>query len=102
MLFPVALQMIIADVSVDVNDTTVNPAGATAQHIINWLGRIALWGCLASLLIGAGIWGLSSIGANYQGASKGRTLTLAGAAGALLAGLAPAVVNSLFAAGKAG
>ena len=71
------------------------PGASFAQTLINWIGQIALWGSLVSILIGAAIYGLSQHVGNTYGASKGRVLALAGAIGAGLTGLAPTVVNLL-------
>src|SRR5262245_54285049 len=84
---------------VDVNPSTEGlPGAALFERMLNWLSQAALWGSLASLLIGAGVWGLSQHAGNSYAAGRGRTLALAGVVGALLAGLAPTIVNSLFAA----
>ena len=72
------------------------PGAALAQHLLNWLSQLALWGSLASVLIGAALYGLSQQAGNYAGAYKGKTLAAAGAIGACLAGLAPTMVNLLF------
>jgi hypothetical protein len=85
-------------------DVTLNPnadgmPGATfAQTLIDWIGQIALWGSLISILIGAAIYGLSQHVGNTYGASKGRLLALAGTIGAGLTGLAPTLVNLLHSA----
>ena len=72
------------------------PGGGLAQQLLNWTSQIALWGSLASLLVGAMVWGLSQhLGNGYQ-AGRGRNFAVAGAVGALLAGLAPHIVNILF------
>ena len=87
--------------SVTLNPTGTGMPGATfAQTMINWIGQIALWGSLVSILIGAAIYGLSQHVGNSYGASKGRVLALAGAIGAGLTGLAPTVVNLVSAAAK--
>ena len=81
---------------VELDPTADGMPGATfAQTLINWVGQIALWGSLVSVLIGASIYGLSQHVGNTYGASKGRVLALAGAIGAGLTGLAPTVVNLL-------
>lgn len=72
------------------------PGGALAQKVLNWTGQIALWGSLASLLIGAAVWGVSQHAGNGYQAGRGRNFAVAGAVGALLAGLAPTIVNTLF------
>ena len=72
------------------------PGAALIEKILSWLTSGALYGSLASLLIGAMIWGFSQHNGYSPGASKGRMLAIAGVIGALLAGLAPAIVNGLF------
>jgi hypothetical protein len=72
------------------------PGAELAQQLLNWLSQLALWGSLASILIGAAVYGLSQQSGNYSGAYKGKTLAAAGAVGACLAGLAPTMVNLLF------
>lgn len=72
------------------------PGAALVQQLLNWLSQAALWGSLASVLIGAAVYGLSQQSGNYAGAYKGKTLAAAGAIGACLAGLAPTMVNLLF------
>src|SRR6266540_178037 len=74
------------------------PGASLFQTMLNWLSQAALWGSLASLLVGAAIWGLSQHAGNSYQAGRGRTLALAGVVGALLAGLAPTIVNTLFTA----
>lgn len=74
------------------------PGAAFAQTLLNWTAQIALWGSLASILIGAAIYGLSQNVGNTYGASKGRRLALAGAIGAILTGLAPTLINLLHSA----
>ena len=84
---------------VDVTPTTDGLPGADlVQTMLNWLTQIALWGSLASILCGAAIYGLSQQTGNYSGGYLGKRLALAGAIGACLAGIAPTVINLLFAA----
>ena len=78
-------------------DSNGMPGGALAQKILNWTDQIALWGSLASLLIGACVWGIAQHAGNGYQAGRGRNFAAAGAIGALLAGLAPTIVNTLFA-----
>ena len=72
------------------------PGAALVQQLLGWLSQLALWGSLASLLLGAGLYGVSQHAGNYHGGLRGKQLALAGAAGACLAGVAPAAVNLLF------
>ncbi|MDY7106823.1 MAG: hypothetical protein S0880_37080 [Actinomycetota bacterium] len=57
-----------------------------------WLG---LAGSLASLLIGGAVWGLSQVTGNSIQGGRGRVFALGGAAGAIVVGLAPTIVNEL-------
>ena len=91
----VALTMVLADVSVTPTSAGM-PGAALMQQLLNWLSQVALWGSLASILGGAAIYGLSQNTGNYNGAYRGKQLASAGAVGAILAGLAPTVVNLLF------
>lgn len=86
------------------DDVNVNPTasgltfGAKIQKMLNWGGQIALWACLASILAGAGAWGLSKHFGNYSGANKGMQLVIGGAVGALVVASAGPIVNSMFGA----
>lgn len=73
------------------------PGGATVQKLLNWTCYLALAGCLGSLLVGAMVWGLASHAGNGYQAGQGRKYAIAGAIGAVIAGLAPTIVNTLFA-----
>lgn len=77
------------------------PGGAMVQKLIDWAGQFALWGSLLSVLVGAGIWGVSQQFGNGYQSGKGKTLAVAGAVGAVLAGLAQVIVNTLFNAARA-
>jgi hypothetical protein len=86
---------LLAEVSV--SPTTAGmPGAALIQQMLNWLSQLALWGSLASILGGAAIYGIAQNSGNYGGAFRGKQLALAGAVGAILAGLAPTAVNLLF------
>ena len=84
------------------DSVTVSPTangltfGAKIQNLLNWTAQGALWASLASILIGAGVWGLSKHFGNYGGAHKGLQLVIGGAVGALVVATAPAIVNSMF------
>ena len=85
------------------DNVTVTPTsngltfGPQIQHLLNWTAQGALWASLASILIGAGMWGLSKHFGNYGGAHRGLQLVIGGAIGALVVATAPAIVNSMFA-----
>jgi hypothetical protein len=77
------------------------PGGTMVQKIVNWAGQFGLWGSICSLLVGAGIWGISQHFGNGYQAGKGKILAAAGGVGAVLTGLAPIIVNTLFNAASA-
>lgn len=77
------------------------PGAAFVQQLLNWLSQLALWGSLASILVGAGLYGISQNTGNYAGGYRGKQLAAAGAVGAILAGVAPTAVNLLFRAAGA-
>lgn len=72
------------------------PGAQLLQQMLNWLDQVALWGSLASILLGAAIYGLAQQSGNYAGGYRGKQLALAGAVGACLAGVAPSAVNLFF------
>jgi hypothetical protein len=86
------------------DDVKVNPTGngltfgPKIQKMLDWGAQIALWACLASILAGAGAWGLSKHFGNYGGAHKGMQLVVGGAIGALVVASAGSIVNSMFGA----
>ena len=71
------------------------PGSALAQDVLNWLMWLGLAGSLASLLIGGAVWGLSQVTGNSMQGGRGRVFALGGAAGAIVTGLAPTIVNEL-------
>lgn len=89
------LLIIIAQVSVT-PDSAGMPGAELIQKLLNWSQMLALWGSLAALLVGAAMYGLARETGAYQNASRGKSLALGGAAGAILAGIAPTAVNLLF------
>src|SRR5688500_2729016 len=94
------LVAVIAQVSVDPNAAGM-PGAGLMQQLLDWLSQIALWGSLASVLVGAAVYGLSQNTGNYNGAYRGKQLAAAGGIGAILAGLAPTGINLLFRAAGA-
>ncbi|MEW6476853.1 MAG: hypothetical protein AB1679_31740 [Actinomycetota bacterium] len=88
-----ALQL--AQVSVSPSSAGM-PGAQLITQLISWLSQLALWGSLASILVGAAIYGLSKEGGHGLHATRGRMLAVGGAVGAILAGLAPTIVNMLF------
>ncbi|HWL41548.1 MAG TPA: hypothetical protein VNQ73_01295 [Ilumatobacter sp.] len=90
-----ALMGLLADVSVEPTSEGL-PGAELIQKLLNWSQMIALWGSLAALLVGAAMYGLAREGGSYGAASRGKSLAMGGVIGAILAGLAPTVVNMLF------
>ena len=71
------------------------PGAELAQNVLNWLMWLGLAGSLASLFIGGAVWGLSHVSGNSLAGGRGRAFALGGAAGAIVTGLAPTIVNQL-------
>jgi hypothetical protein len=71
------------------------PGADLAQDVLNWLMWLGLAGSLASLLVGGAVWGLSQVTGNSIQGGRGRVFALGGAAGAIVTGLAPTIVNEL-------
>ncbi len=86
------------DVTVTPSGSAIGGASTKVQTILNLLGQGALWASLASILIGAGVWGLSKHFGNYGGAHKGMQLVIGGGVGGLLVAGAATIVNSAFGA----
>lgn len=79
-------------------DATPNngfPGADLAQNVLDWLMWLGLAGSLASLLVGGAVWGLSQVTGNSMQGGRGRMFALGGAAGAIVTGLAPTIVNEL-------
>ncbi len=75
------------------------PGTPVLEKLINGLLFWGLLGCLAGLVISGGMWALSAHGGNYHHAGKGKTGFLTSAAGALLIGASPALINFFSEAG---
>ncbi len=71
------------------------PGADLAQDVLNWLMWLELAGSLASLFVGGAVWGLSQVTGNSIQGGRGRVFALGGAAGAIVTGLAPTIVNEL-------
>ena len=87
--------LLLAQVSVSPSSAGM-PGAQLISQLMSWLSQLALWGSLASILVGAAIYGISKEGGHGYNATKGRMLAAGGAVGAILAGLAPTIVNMLF------
>ncbi len=83
-------------------DSAGLPGAALVSQLINWLMWVSLMASLGAVLYGAALWrGGAKIG-NTGRAEDGRHYVAGGAIGALLAGLAVVLINTLFAIGRAG
>ena len=92
----VAAGRLLAD-PVTLNPTATGAPGAQfVQTALNWLGQYGLWASLAAVVIGGATYGFSTYAGNTYRAAHGRTVALAGAAGAVIIGLGPSAINLLF------
>lgn len=83
-------------------DPTGMPGAALVRQLINWLMWVSLMASLGAVLYGAALWrGGAKVG-NSMRAEDGRNYVAGGAVGALLAGLAVVLINTLFQVGRAG
>jgi hypothetical protein len=73
------------------------PGAALITKLLGWLRWGGLAGSLASVLVGAGVWGLSTTSGNGMYGTKGKTLLIGGLVGGALCGLAPALINAMYA-----
>jgi hypothetical protein len=92
---PTLVTALLADVGFTPNASGM-PGAGLIQQLLNWLGQLALWGSLASILLGAALYGIAQHTGNASGSYRGKQMVIAGAAGACLAGIAAAAVNLLF------
>src|SRR5712692_4281741 len=95
----VVLAGVLGDVSVDPT-TNGLPGSNFLQRVLDWTAQLALWGSLGAMLAGAAIYGMAQHSGNLSGASRGKTLAVAGLIGAALTGVAPTAVNLLFHAAR--
>ncbi len=75
------------------------PGSTQLEKLVNGLMFWALLGCLAGLVVSAGVWAMASNSGNYHHAGAGKKGVLFAAVGALLVGAAPAIINFFEAAG---
>ncbi len=75
------------------------PGAEFIQRLLDWAGMAALWGSLGAILAGAAVYGLSYAGVfGAEVGGVGKVLAVGGAVGAVLSGLAAAIVNGLYGA----
>ncbi len=85
----------VTGVLAQITDPGINTDFPGADKVAGWLGGLkflALSGCLASLFIGGGTWGLATINGNSS--TWGRRFAFAGAIGAIFVGLGAEIVNN--------
>ncbi len=93
--FRLSLVGVLAQIDDVTPSTDGLPGAALWTQILSWLAWAGLAGSLASLFIGGAVWGLSHAAGNSMQSSRGRAFALGGAAGAIVVGLAPTIVNEL-------
>jgi cytochrome bd-type quinol oxidase subunit 2 len=77
------------------------PGTEVLQKLINGLLFWGLLACVAGIVLGGATWALSSHSGNHHHAGRGKMGFLASAAGALMIGASPALVNFFMDAGSA-
>ena len=86
-------------------DGTPDPSGLPGadlvRQIVNWLMWVSLMASLGAVLYGAAMWRGGAKMGNSPRAEDGRNYVAGGAVGALLAGLAVVLINTLFEIGRA-
>ena len=78
------------------------PGAALVSQLINWLMWVSLMASLGAVLYGAAMWRGGARLGNAGRAEDGRHYVAGGAIGALIAGLAVIMINTLFKIGQAG
>jgi hypothetical protein len=90
------LAVLLAQTTPDLSPSPSGMPGAAAlAHLVQGLAYIALLGCGAGLIIGAGMWGIGASNNPYQVANGKRTIVLA-ALGAALIGASTFLVRYFF------
>src|SRR5687767_3648024 len=83
-------------------DPSGMPGAALVRQLINWLMWASLMASLGAVLVGAAMWRGGTRVGNAMRAEDGRHYVAGGAIGALLAGLAVVLINTLFEVGRTG
>lgn len=86
-------------VAVDPNSEL--PGTAQLTGLVGGLMTWVLLACVVAILVGAAAWGFGARSGHYGATQQGRMMVLGGAAGAMIAGAATAVVNFGFGLGSA-
>ena len=91
-----ALAAVVAQTTPDLTPNAGAMPGASAlAHLVQGLAYLALLGCGAGLVIGAGMWGVGASSNPYQVANGKRTIVLS-ALGAALVGASTFLVHYFF------
>jgi hypothetical protein len=90
---------LFAQVSVTPTDAGM-PGGALVGRLLAWLAQLCLYGGVAAMFIGGLAAALSHRSGYSAGGSRGREIILGGVAAAVLGGLGPTIVNTLYAAAR--
>lgn len=91
---------LLADISVTPNPNGL-PGTPALERLLNGLAAVALLGCGAGLVIGAGQWALGNRSHNYSHAADGKAKVMYSAGGAFVVGAAAAIVNFFYTSGTA-
>ena len=83
-------------------DPSGMPGADLVRQLVNWLMWVSLMASLGAVLYGAALWRGGARMANSPRAEDGRNYVAGGAVGALIAGLAVVLINTLFEVGRAG
>jgi len=90
------LSSLVAQTTPDLSPSPSAMPGASAlAHLVQGLAYLALLGCGAGLIIGAGMWGIGASNNPYQVANGKRTIVLS-ALGAALVGASTFLVRYFF------
>ncbi len=82
-------------------DPSGMPGAELVRQLVNWLMWVSLMASLGAVLYGAALWRGGARMGNSPRAEDGRNYVAGGAVGALIAGLAVVLINTLFEVGRA-
>lgn len=88
---------VVVELAADaITDPGTNANLPGLDKLAGFVGSIkyaALYGCLAALFIGGGVWGVSSLAGNNS--TVGRRFAIGGTVGAIVVGLGTEIVNTM-------
>jgi hypothetical protein len=94
-VFPALVSFFVGDTPDLSPNAGAMPGAAALAHLVQGLAYLALLGCGAGLIIGAGMWGVGASSNPYQVANGKRTIVLS-ALGAALVGASTFLVKYFF------